>query len=198
VLDGPALDGLVLDEHGRPGFARLQQRMHVIRPSVALLAEVPVRYVVFDILRRAGRLLREEPFTIRRQILDDLRLDTAGLQVSPMSTYTPGELVMTAARQQGLEGVAANARGRATSPAGGPGRGSRHRSGTPLEVIIAGGRRAPATRTRWARCCSPRTTGERAVPAGRARLRNAKGADRPRTGRPVESHRGHPKASTVS
>jgi bifunctional non-homologous end joining protein LigD len=138
VLDGPVLDGLVLDEHGRPGFARLQQRMHVIRPSVALLAEVPVRYVVFDILRRAGRLLREEPFTIRRQILDDLRLDTAGLQVSPMSTYTPGELVMTAARQQGLEGVAANARGRATSPAGGPGRGSRHRSGTPLEVIIAG------------------------------------------------------------
>jgi ATP-dependent DNA ligase len=63
--------------------------MHVIRPSVALLAEVPVRYVVSDILRRAGRLLREEPFTIRRQILDDLRLDTAGLQVSPMPPAPP-------------------------------------------------------------------------------------------------------------
>lgn len=140
VEEGLVLDGelVALDQRGRPDFSRLQQRMHVIRPSPSLLVEVPVGYVVFDVLRRAGRPLLDEPFTVRRQVLDDLHLDQAGVQVSPVFADTPGELVMTAARQQGLEGVVAKRAGSRYDP----GRRSRAWIKTPIrhsaEVLIAG------------------------------------------------------------
>jgi nitrite reductase/ring-hydroxylating ferredoxin subunit len=98
---------VALDERGRPDFGRLQQRMHVIRPTLALLADVPVRYVVFDVLRRGGMPLLDEPYLARRAVLAELDLDARGFQTSPMFTDTPGGIVMTAARQQGIEGVIA-------------------------------------------------------------------------------------------
>ena len=53
---GVVVDGelVALDERGRPDFARLQQRMHLAAPAAGLMAAVPVRYVVFDLLMKAG------------------------------------------------------------------------------------------------------------------------------------------------
>src|SRR5207248_9837568 len=58
LLDGrgAVLDGEIvsLDRAGRPNFGLLQSRMHVQRPSAALLRRVPVAYFVFDLLQQDG------------------------------------------------------------------------------------------------------------------------------------------------
>jgi bifunctional non-homologous end joining protein LigD len=56
--EGLVLDGelVALDDRGRPDFGRLQQRMHILRPTPTLLVEVPVRFVVFDVPRHGGGL----------------------------------------------------------------------------------------------------------------------------------------------
>jgi ATP-dependent DNA ligase len=51
VLDGEIV---ALDAAGRPSFSLLQQRMHVRTPSAALVARVPVRFYLFDVVRANG------------------------------------------------------------------------------------------------------------------------------------------------
>ena len=137
---GVVVDGelVALDERGRPDFALLQQRMHVTAPAPGLVASVPVQYVVFDLLHDGRDLLLELPYEQRRARLLDLELDRVGVVVPQNFTDTPGALVMTAAREQGLEGVVAK---RLTSVYQ-PGRRSRAWVKTPIrhtaEVIIAG------------------------------------------------------------
>ena len=137
---GVVVDGelVALDERGRPDFALLQQRMHVSTPAAGLIASVPVQYVVFDLLRDGQDVLLELPYEQRRARLLDLELDRVGVVVPRNFTDTPGALVMTAAREQGLEGVVAK---RLTSVYQ-PGRRSRAWVKTPIrhtaEVIIAG------------------------------------------------------------
>jgi DNA ligase-1 len=71
VIDGelvPWREGSVLD------FAALQTRLGRVDPSPALLAEVPVVLVAFDLLHHAGRDLLEEPLRDRRAALEALAL----------------------------------------------------------------------------------------------------------------------------
>jgi DNA ligase 1 len=71
VLDGelvPWRAGSVLD------FASLQTRLGRVRPSQALLTEVPVVLVAFDLLHRAGSDLLERPLRDRRTALAELAL----------------------------------------------------------------------------------------------------------------------------
>lgn len=105
VLDGEIV---VLDERGRPDFELLQQRMHVTSPSPSLVAQVPVQYVVFDLLRLGGRSLVGLPYRERRARLLDLDVAAGrGVAVPPNFVDTPGPAVLAAAEQQGLEGVVA-------------------------------------------------------------------------------------------
>jgi bifunctional non-homologous end joining protein LigD len=137
---GLAVDGelVSLDDRGRPDFALLQQRMHVTTPGSGLVASVPVQYVVFDLLHDGQGLLLDLPYEQRRTRLLDLDLGRVGVVVPQNFTDTPGALVMTAARERGLEGVVAK---RLTS-AYQPGRRSQAWVKTPIrhtaEVIIAG------------------------------------------------------------
>jgi bifunctional non-homologous end joining protein LigD len=106
---GVVVDGelVALDERGRPDFALLQQRMHVTAPAPGLVALVPVQYVVFDLLRDGRDLLLDLPYEQRRTRLQDLVLGRVGVVVPQNFRDIPGVLVMTAAREQGLEGVVA-------------------------------------------------------------------------------------------
>ena len=107
VLDGEvvALDPAT----GRPSFGRLQPRMQASSPAAVARgrAEVPVTYVVFDILESDGRTHLDEPYDERRRVLD------AVLTPRPRSSWivaaaeSDGESLLHAVRQQGLEGVVA-------------------------------------------------------------------------------------------
>ncbi|POM24848.1 putative DNA ligase-like protein [Actinomadura rubteroloni] len=80
VLDGE----VVAFEEGRPSFGRLQHRMHVERPPARLVRDVPVRYVVFDLLSLDGRTLLDLPYTERRAHLAGLDLAASGpVEVPP-------------------------------------------------------------------------------------------------------------------
>jgi bifunctional non-homologous end joining protein LigD len=114
---GPALepvealfDGEVvaLDARGRPSFERLQRRMHVTSAVEARrrAADVPVAYVVFDLLRLAGHDLTGQPWRDRRRLLDTLADDLPpGIDVA--TVYEDGPDLLAAVSRQGLEGVMA-------------------------------------------------------------------------------------------
>jgi bifunctional non-homologous end joining protein LigD len=146
VLDGEVV---ALDHTGRARFDLLQLRMHVQRPPASLLAQVPVIYVVFDLLHLDGQSLINEPYERRRDLLDDLELDTraAGVRVSSFHSDVDGARLLEVARAHHLEGVVA----KRLSSRYEPGRRSRNWIKTALlnsqEVIIGGwkpgsGRRA--------------------------------------------------------
>ncbi len=110
---GPALGGhatildgeiVAFDGKGSPSFERLQRRMHVRGPNRSLMAEVPVLYVIFDVLWLDGQLLTGEPFVERRRLLDALDPKGPSWQVSHLLTDAPDDDMLAACRQVGLEG----------------------------------------------------------------------------------------------
>lgn len=101
VLDGEIV---AFDAQGRPSFERLQSRMHVRQPSRALMAEVPVLYVFFDLLWLDGQLLTGEPLVERRRRLDGLGLKGPNWQVSMTLDGVPDDALLEACRRAGLEG----------------------------------------------------------------------------------------------
>ncbi len=113
--DGAVLDGEIFapDEHGRPDFARVQQRLHLTEEAdVRQAAErFPVFYAVFDCLYANGRDLRRHPFTERRQALEALALPPGMLRSDAVEG--DGATLFEAASTHGLEGIIAK---RATSP----------------------------------------------------------------------------------
>ena len=66
--DGTVLDGEVLPwKDGRPlTFSALQQRLNREHPSEALLREIPVIFLAYDLLEDDGKDLRERPLGERR------------------------------------------------------------------------------------------------------------------------------------
>jgi len=103
VLDGEVVS---FNVKGQTSFQRLQRRMHVGRPTAQLLAEVPVVFVVFDLLWLDGDLLVERTTAERRRMLEALRIDGPAWQTVPVLDATPDELLV-ACRQLGLEGFMA-------------------------------------------------------------------------------------------
>jgi bifunctional non-homologous end joining protein LigD len=112
VLDGEIV---ALDEAGRPSFGQLQARMHVQRPSTALLAQVPVSLLVFDVLHTGGEPQISRTYDLRRAVLDDLGL-VGPSWATPPAFEGDGAAAMAASRAQGLEGVIAKRRTSAYLP----------------------------------------------------------------------------------
>jgi bifunctional non-homologous end joining protein LigD len=145
ILDGEIV---ALGPEGAPSFSLLQQRMHVATPSTGLLARVPVRLYVFDVMHHGDRSLLDLPYAQRRERLDGLSLDRSDVaQVPPYWTGEVGGDLMRTAQEQGLEGVVAKRLDSTYQP----GRRSPSWVKTPLnqtqEVVICGwkpggGRRA--------------------------------------------------------
>jgi bifunctional non-homologous end joining protein LigD len=103
------LDGeIVALAEGRPSFGALQRRMHVGNDTQArrLAAELPVTYLVFDVLHLDGRSCLPLSYAERRELLDALALAGPSWQTSP-SFVGAGAAVLEAAADQGIEGVIA-------------------------------------------------------------------------------------------
>ena len=105
VLDGEIV---ALDEAGKPSFPLLQNRMHVNsrRDIERLTHEIPVRYLVFDLLHLDGRSVMDRTYVHRRDLLEQLTLIGPSWQVPP-SHVGEGRAMLAAAREQGLEGIMA-------------------------------------------------------------------------------------------
>ncbi len=104
LLDGELV---ATDELGRPSFGLLQQRMHISTAAEAARRanEVPVSYVVFDVLHLDGHDLMGLPLADRRRLLGQVVEPAPRWRTSPV--HDDGALLLEAADAQGLEGVVA-------------------------------------------------------------------------------------------
>ena len=109
VLDGEIV---VLGANGRPSFSALQHRMHVANHREALrrAATDPATFVAFDVLYTDGQLLTERPYDERRERLDGLALIGQTFITTESFRDVDGRDVLSAAVQNGLEGVVAKRR----------------------------------------------------------------------------------------
>ncbi|MEU5405178.1 non-homologous end-joining DNA ligase [Nocardia asteroides] len=112
IVEGRTLmfDGELVapDERGAPSFALLQRRMHVQRPKQALIAEVRVDYIAFDVLAVDTETLFDDPYSSRRAQLTDLGIDDgARVRVPPNWSLadTDADQLLHAAADTGLEGI---------------------------------------------------------------------------------------------
>ena len=105
ILDGEVV---ALDEMNRPSFALLQQRMHLSddRSIARVVKQVPVLYVVFDLLFLDNCSLMDQPLSHRRSALEALTLAGASWQVSPAHVGDGASMLKTAEKNQ-LEGIVA-------------------------------------------------------------------------------------------
>jgi DNA ligase-1 len=97
--------GLILDgELIANSFLALQQRLGRKAPGEAIIREVPVRFMVFDILAQDAALVIDEPYAERRRRLEAL----GSIQLAPVEraeTMDDIEAAFTRAREAGNEGL---------------------------------------------------------------------------------------------
>jgi len=107
-VTGLVLDGEIVafDDQGGPNFQRLARRIHVsgARDVKRLMLEVPVVYVVFDLLQIGARDLSQLPLTVRKGLLSRLVLGSGVLRALD-HLEGGGEQLLAFCREQNLEGV---------------------------------------------------------------------------------------------
>jgi bifunctional non-homologous end joining protein LigD len=105
VLDGELV---AFDDEGRPSFQRLQGRMHVGSEAEVRrrMRQVPVTYVIFDLLHLDGSSLLSLAYEQRRRELESLELNGRGWQ-TPAFHRGDGAELLAASRERGLEGIVA-------------------------------------------------------------------------------------------
>ena len=103
VLDGEIV---ALDEKGRPSFEEIQQRMGLTSETEIRrkMKEVPVTYMLFDLIWQDGHPLLKEPYTGRRKKLEALKLKGGAWQTPPYEKGG-GAAMLEASRKAGLEGI---------------------------------------------------------------------------------------------
>src|SRR5436305_1334470 len=105
VLDGEVV---ALDDAGRPDFGKLQQRMNVAEGAALrrVARDVPVVYMLFDLLYLDGHQTVGLPYTERRRLLESLSLAGPSWQ-TPSYHVGDGAALLDATRARGLEGLVA-------------------------------------------------------------------------------------------
>jgi len=103
VLDGEVV---AFDSAGRPDFGLLQRRMHLTRSTeiARVAAQVPIRYVVFDIVWLDGHDLTGLTYLQRRRLLADLVGPGEGWLVPAHHVDGAADL-LEVVRAQRLEGI---------------------------------------------------------------------------------------------
>ena len=105
VLDGEAV---AFDPEGRPSFELLQSRMHLAseRAVHTRMREIPVTYVIFDLLSLEGHPTLALPYRDRRKLLAELGLHGPSWR-TPAHREGGGAALLDASKEQGLEGIVA-------------------------------------------------------------------------------------------
>jgi DNA ligase-1 len=110
--DGTVLDGEIVAARGADvlPFARLQQRIGRRKLSAQILADVPARFIAYDLLEVDGVDWRGQPLRERRARLERLLQETpfAGVGLSPAlpaTTWDALRALRAEARSRGVEGV---------------------------------------------------------------------------------------------
>lgn len=105
VLDGELV---AFDDGGRPSFQTLQGRIHLVSEALVRkrMGSIPVTLMLFDLLHLSGRSTRELSYEQRRELLEGLGLDAAGIQ-TPRWRRGEGSALLAVSRERGLEGVIA-------------------------------------------------------------------------------------------
>ncbi|MEC3918796.1 non-homologous end-joining DNA ligase [Nocardia sp. CDC160] len=134
ILDGEII---AADRDGAPSFGLLQRRMHVARPGEQLVAEVPVRFFVFDLLRVDGVDVMGETYLERRARLAEVALPPP-ISMPPYWIDVDASALLEVAREHRIEGIVS----KRTDSVYLPGRRSPAWIKTPLrqntEVVVAG------------------------------------------------------------
>jgi bifunctional non-homologous end joining protein LigD len=105
ILDGEVV---ALDEKGRPSFEQIQQRMGLTSESEVRrkMKDVPVTYMIFDLVWQEGHSLFKTPYSERRHRLAQLKLAGASWQTPPFENGG-GQAMLEASAKAGLEGIVA-------------------------------------------------------------------------------------------
>jgi bifunctional non-homologous end joining protein LigD len=105
ILDGEIV---AFDDAGLPSFERLQQRMHLGSADLVRrrAADVPVVYVIFDLLYLDDRSTMGLPFRERRARLEELGLSGPAWS-TPALHLRDGAGLLAASAERGLEGLVA-------------------------------------------------------------------------------------------
>jgi bifunctional non-homologous end joining protein LigD len=103
ILDGEVV---AFDEQGRPSFERLQSRMHLASDSAVRrrMRDIPVTYVIFDLLYLDGRSTMPLTYEQRREVLDALELEGPAWR-APAYHHGEGRALLKATRELGIEGI---------------------------------------------------------------------------------------------
>ena len=150
LLDGELV---ATDELGRPSFGRLQQRMHVAVAAEAArrAAEVPVTYVVFDLLHLDGHSLLDVPPPIGAGSSTRSSSPGRGGGPRPSTTTAPPSSPPPTTRASRASSPSGSTRATSRAPASAP--GARSRSAATRRSWWAGGSPARAPdRDGSARC----------------------------------------------
>lgn len=110
VLDGELLAVDPADPRQARPFTALQRRLGRKAPSVAMMEEIPVAFVGYDILARERALVIEQPYSVRRAMLESFEWPERGAFLAPYVLAAHDEQIEQAfdrARASGNEGLIA-------------------------------------------------------------------------------------------
>lgn len=150
-LDDAVVDGEVvaLGDDGAPSFGRIQQRIGLVRPRDVAAARraVPVRYVVFDLLRLGGSDVTGLPYVQRRELLEGLDLDDADRVDVPVAFDGDLDAALASSQELGLEGVVAKRRSSRYRPGSRSAHWVKLKHEDHVEVVVVGWRPGRGGRT---------------------------------------------------
>jgi bifunctional non-homologous end joining protein LigD len=136
ILDGEVV---ALDARGRPSFEEIQQRMGLNSESEVRrkMKEVPVTYMIFDVVWQEGHSLFATPYAERRQRLAQLKLAGPSWQTPPFERGG-GPAMLEASAKAGLEGITAKKLDSPYEPGRRSGNWVKVKNRNRQELVIAG------------------------------------------------------------
>lgn len=104
ILDGELV---AIDQKGKISFSLLAKRMRLAKkPSVTIMRDVPISYMIFDVLHLGAKNLMNLPYASRRAVLDKLNLTGDWWKTPPYHPNAGDELLKVAVDNE-IEGIIA-------------------------------------------------------------------------------------------